>query len=72
MISLPRSVTTSFTRVHALDAARGLALLIGVVYHALESLVPFKIYNVAQDYQTSTLLDGVYYLCHIFRMQVFF
>lgn len=72
MISLPRSVTTSFTRVHALDAARGLALLIGVVYHALESLVPFKIYNVAQDCQTSTLLDGVYYLCHIFRMQVFF
>ncbi len=72
MTSLPRPVTTSLTRVHALDAARGLALLIGIFYHALESLIPFNIYNVVQDTQTSTLLDGVYYLCHIFRMQVFF
>ena len=72
MTYLPQPVVTSSTRIHALDAARGLALLIGIVYHSLESLIPFKVYNVAQDTQTSTLLDGIYYLCHIFRMPVFF
>ena len=71
MIYSPKS-DISVVRFHALDAGRGLALIIGIIYHSFESLIPFKVYNVAQDTQTSTLLDGLYYVCHIFRMQLFF
>ena len=59
-------------RVHALDAARGFALLIGIVYHGMESLTANKIYGAAQDTQSSRLLDAAYYVFHVFRMQVFF
>ncbi|AMJ65098.1 acyltransferase family protein [Hymenobacter sp. PAMC 26628] len=72
----PSSGTAPLTaapyRVHALDATRGFALLIGIVYHGLESLVANKIYGPAQDTQSSLLLEAAYYVFHIFRMQVFF
>lgn len=60
------------TRVHALDAARGAALLLGVVFHGIESLAFNKQFAAVQDSQSSTLLNVVYYSCHIFRMQAFF
>ena len=60
------------TRVHALDAARGGALLLGILFHGLETLTYAKAFDPVQDTQTSALLGAVYYGCHIFRMQAFF
>jgi hypothetical protein len=68
----PVTASLPTTRLPALDAARSLALLVGIVFHGLESLTFVKLYNVAQDTQSSPVLEAVYYLCHLFRMQLYF
>lgn len=75
MITQPQSapaLSSASTRFHALDATRGLALLIGIGFHSLESLISLKAYSIVQDTQGSLLIDAAYYVCHVFRMQVFF
>jgi ABC-type multidrug transport system ATPase subunit len=56
-------------RLHALDAARAFALLLGIVLHATMSFfLPFP----AVDSSQSTALGGAFYVIHIFRMSLFF
>jgi ABC-type multidrug transport system ATPase subunit len=60
---------TTHTRLHALDAARASALLLGIVLHATMSFfLPFP----AVDSSPSVALGGTFYVIHIFRMSLFF
>jgi ABC-type multidrug transport system ATPase subunit/peptidoglycan/LPS O-acetylase OafA/YrhL len=56
-------------RFHALDAARGLALLLGIVLHATMS---FFLVVPARDSSQSTTLAVTFFVIHIFRMSVFY
>jgi ABC-type multidrug transport system ATPase subunit/peptidoglycan/LPS O-acetylase OafA/YrhL len=61
-------------RLHALDAVRGFALLLGVAFHAALSFIPglppgFWAIN---DNSPSAFLGDVAFVSHIFRMSLFF
>ena len=60
-------------RLHALDAVRGGALLLGIVFHATLSFlpVPVKIW-IVQDSQPSLALGILFFTTHVFRMTTFF
>jgi glucan biosynthesis protein C len=60
---------TTQDRFHALDAARALALLLGVVLHAAMS---FFLPIPAQDVSPSMTLGVTFYVIHIFRMSLFY
>ncbi len=61
-------------RLHALDAVRGFALLLGVLFHAGLSFVPGMIPGLwaIVDSSPSTSLSVVLFTSHIFRMTLFF
>ena len=60
-------------RLHALDAVRGLALLLGVVLHATMSFVPTaNRFWIIQDIHPSTTLAVLFFAIHVFRMTTFF
>ncbi len=61
-------------RLHAIDAVRAAALLLGIVLHATLSFIPeldATLWPVS-DNQKSPALAVVMFLTHIFRMSVFF
>lgn len=61
-------------RLHALDAVRGLALLLGVAFHAALSFMPGwppGLWAMA-DSSTSPLLADAAFVAHSFRMTLFF
>jgi glucan biosynthesis protein C len=60
-------------RFHALDAVRGYALLLGILFHATMSFLvsPGQAWLIA-DSSLSTTLTVVFYVLHIFRMATFF
>lgn len=69
--TLQTDLTTE--RFHGLDAARAIALIIGIVHHGIESMVTYAKWDwVTQDSQSSILLDVAFYVSHVFRMQAFF
>ena len=59
-------------RLHGLDAVRGYALLLGIVYHATMSFLPGPPIWVVEDPHKSLLLSGLFYVSHMFRMTTFF
>src|ERR1700681_3289915 len=60
-------------RLHALDAVRGFALLLGVVLHATLSFVPAPTrFWFIQDSHSSMTLAVVFFVIHVFRMTTFF
>jgi glucans biosynthesis protein C len=60
-------------RFHGLDAARAIALLIGVFHHGIESFISYAKWDwITQDSQSNLLLDILFYVSHVFRMQAFF
>lgn len=59
-------------RLHALDALRGFALLLGIVLHATLSFIPGQRFWVILDTHPSTTLAVTYFVIHIFRMTTFF
>lgn len=59
-------------RLHGLDAVRGYALLLGIVYHATMAYLPGPPVWPVWDSHRSLLLSGVFYVSHIFRMSTFF
>jgi ABC-type multidrug transport system ATPase subunit/fucose 4-O-acetylase-like acetyltransferase len=65
----PLDLSTSPDRLHALDAARAGALLLGIVLHATMS---FFFVIPAQDVSQSTALAVTFYVIHSFRMSLFF
>ena len=65
---------SSGERLHALDAVRGFALLLGVAFHATLSFlpgIPPGIWSMV-DNSPSPLLSDAGFVAHIFRMSVFF
>src|SRR4051794_29517543 len=60
-------------RLHALDAVRGYALLLGIVLHATMSFLPApsRIW-IIQDSHPSITLGVLFFAIHVFRMTVFF
>ena len=60
-------------RYHGLDAARAIALFIGIIHHGIESFVSYVKWDwITQDTQQSLILDILFYVSHVFRMQAFF
>src|SRR5690606_24954845 len=59
-------------RYHALDAVRGWALTLGVLFHAALSFLPGGQVWIVMDASRSTELSVMFYVLHIFRMTVFF
>ncbi|MEJ1968745.1 MAG: acyltransferase family protein [Rhizomicrobium sp.] len=69
MPSLPQE------RLHALDAVRGYALLLGIVFHATVSFLPAPpgmAMWIVTDKSPSIVLAAVFLVLHIFRMTTFF
>jgi peptidoglycan/LPS O-acetylase OafA/YrhL len=59
-------------RFHHLDALRGFALLLGVVFHAAQSFGPHNNYWAILDSSPSTFLERCCFGSHSFRMALFF
>jgi ABC-type multidrug transport system ATPase subunit/peptidoglycan/LPS O-acetylase OafA/YrhL len=61
-------------RLHALDAVRAFALLLGIAYHATMSFVPTLAANgwPLNDSSPSDTLSAAFYVLHFFRMTTFF
>jgi glucans biosynthesis protein C len=60
-------------RLHALDAVRGFALLLGIVFHATLSFLPTpsRVW-IIQDSHPSVTLAVLFFVIHVFRMTTFF
>jgi len=59
-------------RLHGLDAVRGYALLLGVIYHATMAYLPGPQIWPVKDNHESLLLSGLFFVSHTFRMTTFF
>jgi glucan biosynthesis protein C len=60
-------------RLHALDAVRGFALLLGIVLHTTMSFVPTSHrFWIIQDTHPSVTLAALFFVIHVFRMTTFF
>ena len=61
-------------RLHALDAVRGFALLLGVAFHAALSFMPGWPPGIwaMNDNSPSQFLSDAAFVTHIFRMSLFF
>jgi glucans biosynthesis protein C len=63
----------SSERLHALDAIRGYALLLGIVLHATMSFLPTPTrFWIIQDTHASITLGVLSFAIHVFRMTTFF
>lgn len=69
-MSLP--ATAAPDRLHGLDAVRGYALLLGVVFHATMSFLPGHPVWMVTDTQRTPVLGAVFFVAHLFRMSTFF
>ena len=67
-------MSTSTERLHALDAVRAFALLLGVVFHAGFSFIPGLIPGLwaMTDNSPSVTIGVLLFTAHIFRMSLFF
>jgi peptidoglycan/LPS O-acetylase OafA/YrhL len=63
--------TQSTERLHALDAVRGGALLLGIVVHMSMSFWPIQLWPI-RDIAPSAELLSSFLVIHIFRMSLFF
>lgn len=59
-------------RLDYLDATRAFALVLGVVFHASLSFLPFYIGWAVQDVSTNIVTGGFATISHSFRLEVFF
>ncbi|EJN15245.1 acyltransferase family protein [Bradyrhizobium sp. YR681] len=72
-MSYSTTVTPATERLHALDALRGIALLLGIVLHATLSFVPSPTrFWIIQDTHQSMTLGLLSFAIHVFRMTTFF
>jgi peptidoglycan/LPS O-acetylase OafA/YrhL len=68
----PHTPSAGSSRLHALDALRAYALLLGVVLHASMSFFPGPPVWLVNDSASSTLLSGAFFVIHMLRMPTFF
>ncbi len=70
----PAPLPASSERLHALDALRAAALLLGVVLHASLSFVPSPVIPIwiVADNQPTAVMGAVFFAIHLFRMAAFF
>jgi peptidoglycan/LPS O-acetylase OafA/YrhL len=69
----PADASPTQERLHALDAVRGLALLLGIVLHATVSFIPSPTrFWIIRDTHPSMTLTLLFFAIHIFRMTTFF
>ena len=66
------TTATAPERLHGLDAVRGYALMLGVVFHATMSFLPGPQVWLLKDSESSPLLSALFFVLHIFRMTTFF
>lgn len=66
------SDSSNSDRLHALDATRAFALLLGVVFLGARSLVPAPMGGPVLDASASRLFDWFFFSSHTFRMELFF
>ena len=66
------TVARESDRLHGLDAVRGYALMLGIVYHATMSYLPGPAIWPVADTHKSLFLSGLFFVSHIFRMSTFF
>jgi glucans biosynthesis protein C len=59
-------------RLHALDAVRAFALILGVFFHATVSFLPGIPLWPVVDADRSSAMGATFFLLHIFRMSLFF
>lgn len=59
-------------RLHALDAVRAGALLLGIVFHAAMPFLPGPQVWVTRDPSESVFLGHFWFVAHMFRMSLFF
>lgn len=72
MTDRPLTAPASGERLHALDAVRGFALSLGVIFHMTMSFMPgIQVWPV-RDVETTPVLSGLFFVLHIFRMATFF
>jgi peptidoglycan/LPS O-acetylase OafA/YrhL len=70
--TLPTPGFAGGERLHGLDAVRGYALMLGVVFHATMSFMPgYPVWMVTDTHRTP-VLGAVFFVSHIFRMTTFF
>jgi peptidoglycan/LPS O-acetylase OafA/YrhL len=69
---MTNSLAPSTDRLHALDAVRGGALLLGVVLHAAMSFFPQFVFWMVDDPADSRALSYSFYTIHMFRLSLFF
>jgi peptidoglycan/LPS O-acetylase OafA/YrhL len=73
MIANPISPPAAPERLHALDAVRAIALLLGLVVHASMAFLPGAEYFwFAHDAEPSVGVSLAFYVPHMFRMLLFF
>ena len=63
---------TNHTRLDYLDAVRAFALILGIVFHASLSFLPFFIGWAVMDISTSSIVGSFMLISHSFRMELFF
>jgi fucose 4-O-acetylase-like acetyltransferase len=66
------SAPATNNRLDYLDAVRAFALLLGIVFHASMSFVPFFIGWAVMDISTSSIVTNFMLVSHSFRMELFF
>ena len=71
--AMPPEPAQNPERLHALDAVRGFALMLGIVFHSTMSFLnsPQHAWLIV-DKDPSTTLSVVFYVLHMFRMATFF
>ena len=69
-----KSLPLAGNRYNGLDAVRAFALMIGIVFHGVESFVSFipPMVWAVKDSQSPVVIDVFFFVSHVFRMQAFF
>jgi peptidoglycan/LPS O-acetylase OafA/YrhL len=70
--STPCPAPAKAERLDYLDATRAFALLLGVLFHASLSFMPYFMGWAVMDVSTSPLVGGFIAVSHSFRMELFF
>jgi glucan biosynthesis protein C len=71
--SQPTHPSGSVERIHYLDNVRAIAMLLGLVFHGgFTYAFPSQAIWIIADWNGSTVIDGLIWFLHLFRMATFF